>query len=474
MTPDDTTSTRPPETPLVGAYAPPPPRDKYAFISYKSEDRPRVEPIVKKLRKNGIPVWWDRDIEGGKPWPAEIKRHLDEAEVVVAVWSELSVSEKGDLVQEEARTALEPRRLLPVTIDSVKPPFGFGSVQAIDLSKWRKRETDPAFVALVTQVGAKLNTTLPPLKVDSWLVRLVQRFGIASVVGAVAITAAAWGAKVATAGPTAADLYGKMNNRTLDPNDRAKAIGALLPLQRSGDSARLTTNHRRVVEFLAWRTKRLPQIECTDAASTLKAAELRGQPDVVAAVAYLRSNPRTRLPADELSLDSVNLQKQDFTGADLRHTTFKAACLDGATFTDTRLESSNFVDAHIAQSSFARARLDSAQLGMAWLEGTSWFDACLRHASFAGANLKDADLHRATITWANFSDAYGRAQSGWDVVDATSRSHALFVGTKDVTPEEHTILERAGASFTLDFGKWDAQRATAAADTGTGACRRRA
>jgi hypothetical protein len=38
------------------------------FISYSSEDRDRVLPLVNALEKTGWSVFWDRDIPTGRTW----------------------------------------------------------------------------------------------------------------------------------------------------------------------------------------------------------------------------------------------------------------------------------------------------------------------------------------------------------------------------------------------------------------------
>ncbi len=33
------------------------------FLSYASQDRERIVPLVKALEADGLSVWWDRDIQ---------------------------------------------------------------------------------------------------------------------------------------------------------------------------------------------------------------------------------------------------------------------------------------------------------------------------------------------------------------------------------------------------------------------------
>ena len=38
------------------------------FVSYASEDRERIMPLVRVLEKSGWSVFWDRTIPAGKTW----------------------------------------------------------------------------------------------------------------------------------------------------------------------------------------------------------------------------------------------------------------------------------------------------------------------------------------------------------------------------------------------------------------------
>ena len=104
------------------------------FISYKKEDAGRVVRIVEGLREEGFTVWWDHGIAPGSSWDQTIQKELEAAKLVIAVWSELSVS--APWVKEEAQFGKQRGKLLPVRIDDVEPPLGFGLIQMADLSHW--------------------------------------------------------------------------------------------------------------------------------------------------------------------------------------------------------------------------------------------------------------------------------------------------------------------------------------------------
>ena len=140
-----------------------PPDQNDVFVSYKREDRHRVEPLVTCLRGAGLDVWWDADIPGGSTWRAEILSHLHGARCVVVVWSDASVSADGDFVHEEATHAKRRGLLLPVAIDAVTPPLGFGQIQSLDLTGWTGDSDDVRVANVIAAARARVvGGPLPP------------------------------------------------------------------------------------------------------------------------------------------------------------------------------------------------------------------------------------------------------------------------------------------------------------------------
>jgi hypothetical protein len=137
-------------------------QDIDVFVSYKREDRQRVAPLVQCLRSAGLGAWWDADIPGGSTWRPEILRHLEGARCVVVVWSELSVSLGGEFVHEEASQAKRRGTLLPVTIDAVSPPLGFGEIQSLDLTGWTGDPDDVRVASVIETARAKVVGGPPP------------------------------------------------------------------------------------------------------------------------------------------------------------------------------------------------------------------------------------------------------------------------------------------------------------------------
>jgi uncharacterized membrane protein YhaH (DUF805 family) len=111
------------------------------FISYSREDHPKAEQVARALGALGLQCFWDAEIPPGKTWADYIESKLDESRSVVVLWSQHST--RSQWVREEARMGREKAKLIPVMIDGSPPPFGFGEVQAADLSTWRGEPTHP-------------------------------------------------------------------------------------------------------------------------------------------------------------------------------------------------------------------------------------------------------------------------------------------------------------------------------------------
>ena len=144
------------------------------FISYKREDEDRVSRLVHALEKAGFAVWWDRNMAAGVSWQEQIDEALEAAKCVVVAWSEQSVSPAGDFVRDEARKAKARGILVPVFLDKVDPPTGFGEVQAVNLTHWRGSRRDPFFKDLCRAIEAKVEgKEVPPAQ--GYAVRLRRR-----------------------------------------------------------------------------------------------------------------------------------------------------------------------------------------------------------------------------------------------------------------------------------------------------------
>jgi hypothetical protein len=157
------------------------------FVSYKREDEDRVAPIVNALTSSGFSVWWDRAIPGGESWRQTIVEQLDSASCVIVVWSHLSAGPSGAFVQDEAGRAKSRGVLLPIRIDSVSPPLGFGDVQTLDLVGWHGQPRDRRIQDIIAAARAVVSggprprpsATAPRLRVATLVTAAIATGGAA-------------------------------------------------------------------------------------------------------------------------------------------------------------------------------------------------------------------------------------------------------------------------------------------------------
>ncbi|HZB69349.1 MAG TPA: TIR domain-containing protein, partial [Sphingomicrobium sp.] len=171
------------------------------FVSYKAEDRSRVRPLVEALEDDGLSVWWDARVEGGEDWRDLIAQHLDRAQCVIVVWSKRSTAPEGRFVRDEASRAQRRGVYLPVTIDRVEPPLGFGETQALGLSGWKGGRDDPRYRRVLAAAHAVLGREPPAASAAGPRAGVSRRAMLAG--GGAAVAAAGAGAWLAF-GPSGA------------------------------------------------------------------------------------------------------------------------------------------------------------------------------------------------------------------------------------------------------------------------------
>ncbi|QZD93441.1 TIR domain-containing protein [Qipengyuania xiapuensis] len=105
------------------------------FLSYARADREQAERLAAEIEAAGYSVWWDRHIDGGSEFAAEIERRLEEAQVVLVLWSKDGVASRW--VRDEAGIGLEAGKLVATSLDGTPPPIGFKQIHAIDMTDER-------------------------------------------------------------------------------------------------------------------------------------------------------------------------------------------------------------------------------------------------------------------------------------------------------------------------------------------------
>ncbi len=103
-------------------------RYKYAFISYASEDRPKVLPRVQMLDAAKIEYFQDiLSLDPGDRWARELYKHIDKSDVLFLFWS--NAASRSEWVEKEILYALErhgtdenaPPDIIPIIIEGPPP-----------------------------------------------------------------------------------------------------------------------------------------------------------------------------------------------------------------------------------------------------------------------------------------------------------------------------------------------------------------
>ena len=135
------------------------------FLSYANEDRETARAVAGLLESAGCTVWWDRRIPAGRTWRSMIEEALHDMRCMVVLWSSHSV--ESDWVKEEAEEARALGKLIPVMIEPVKPPVGFRSIQAADLTQWDGSRDYLGARQLITDLESLLGKSAPTKRPDS-------------------------------------------------------------------------------------------------------------------------------------------------------------------------------------------------------------------------------------------------------------------------------------------------------------------
>jgi hypothetical protein len=90
------------------------------FISFRTDDTPRVQPFYDAFRARGLSVFWSNDIpKGASRYQAIIIDEIRKSSVVVVLWTHASV--KSHAVAQECSQATRDNKLFQVVLDEIEP-----------------------------------------------------------------------------------------------------------------------------------------------------------------------------------------------------------------------------------------------------------------------------------------------------------------------------------------------------------------
>jgi len=121
------------------------------FISYNNKDKEKAKLFATLFGQQGWSVFWDKNIPPGKTFDEYIGEQLDAAKCVIVLWSKTSVS--SDWVKEEAQRGAARKVLVPIFIEQVAPPLGFGRIEAAELFNWDGDTAEVEFQNLLQAIA---------------------------------------------------------------------------------------------------------------------------------------------------------------------------------------------------------------------------------------------------------------------------------------------------------------------------------
>ena len=120
------------------------------FISYATEDRAESQRFAQAFERVGWTVWWDHKIPAGRKYVEFIKEQLDSSKCTVVLWSKSSV--ESEWVEREAKRANDQKKMIPVLIEEITPPWVFEDIQTRDLSLWQGETDEGNFPQLASDM----------------------------------------------------------------------------------------------------------------------------------------------------------------------------------------------------------------------------------------------------------------------------------------------------------------------------------
>jgi queuine/archaeosine tRNA-ribosyltransferase len=116
----------------------------------------RIVQSLHRILSERYTVWWDKDIRAGD-YRREIEYQLSVAKCVLPVWCRVSRSD-SDVIDEAEFASGLGKPLIPVVIEDVSPPLGFGSLNSVELIGWEGSPVDPRIGELLTTIEGSLGT----------------------------------------------------------------------------------------------------------------------------------------------------------------------------------------------------------------------------------------------------------------------------------------------------------------------------
>src|SRR5579862_4615611 len=128
------------------------------FLSYKSEDRPRVASFAEIFESFGFSIWWDQLISSGQNWGFAIDRALANSRCVVVFWTPHSTS--SEEVYSEAEYGMRNNAYFPIKLQECEIPPRMTRAQWVDLAGQAPLDSEK-FHLLLDQLKKRVEGVAP-------------------------------------------------------------------------------------------------------------------------------------------------------------------------------------------------------------------------------------------------------------------------------------------------------------------------
>ncbi|MEM1410589.1 MAG: toll/interleukin-1 receptor domain-containing protein [Pseudomonadota bacterium] len=131
------------------------------FVSHALEDAERLKPLVQALSAEGYSVWWEAPsmaIPTGQDRGEAREKALVRARCVILAWSRHAKAD--ETVRDAARAGRRWGSLIPLRLDTSRPPAGLSDGPPENFLKWQGSRADLPWQRLLLQVRALAG---PPL-----------------------------------------------------------------------------------------------------------------------------------------------------------------------------------------------------------------------------------------------------------------------------------------------------------------------
>ena len=122
------------------------------FISYKRDERARVEVLAQKLKAVGLKVWFDASLTAGAAFDDQIADALKGAKCVLVCWTPGAIA--SDWVRGEAAMAHGANKLVAAFLEPTEliPPFNL--IHAEDLADWSGEDDHAGWAKILARCAS--------------------------------------------------------------------------------------------------------------------------------------------------------------------------------------------------------------------------------------------------------------------------------------------------------------------------------